>query len=137
MADETIEQRLARERQERRSNSRRQSTSTSSASSSTARSAGWYRSRVQTHGTYDTSRFLAKFISGIGWFLFGSAIVGILASLNSNSNIGTTVGFSLIPLGLSLVIFGQLTRASIDSADYSRQYLLMMADKFDRDEISK
>jgi predicted RNA-binding Zn-ribbon protein involved in translation (DUF1610 family) len=77
--------------------------------------------------TYKTARSIAQFISFIGWagVLLGGGLtfVGIVS----------LVGFFLVPTGIGLIIgslllvgTGQMTRATVDTADYSAQMLAIM-----------
>jgi hypothetical protein len=92
--------------------------------------------QVVTHGTYVTARGYIDIFAGLGWI---SVIIGVLliaAGLSSTGGHG--FGFSSVvfamPLGIVLAVGGVVTvvqcqtaRAAIDSADYARQSLEILA----------
>jgi hypothetical protein len=80
------------------------------------------------HGTYDTARGVASLFAFFGWLI---VVVGIMAgvaglSLGAPFNfLIVAVGVGIAAIGLLLVAAEQMLRASVDSADYSRQALLL------------
>ena len=80
------------------------------------------------HGTYGTARTLCRIVSFMGWVLVVLPFLGIVAALLGSSLGGFLGVFTLagIPFGLALVLFGQSSRANLDSADYARQMLELM-----------
>lgn len=85
------------------------------------------------NSTYDTTRMIAACVSFVGWFVVGISVLILLVSLvKSNDSYG---GFALMGLfpafagiisGLLLVMAGQLTRATVDTADNTGQMLSLM-----------
>jgi hypothetical protein len=81
----------------------------------------WYTSK------YKTSRITAKAVSYIGWFIVLLSVYGLL-------HLGLTMMSLYLILGgffsgFLLVIAGQVTRATIDSADNTAQMLALMKSK--------
>lgn len=83
--------------------------------------------------TYGTSRMIATFVSFVGWVVVGISALIILVSLAKST--GPYGGFALIGLfpalggvvsGLFLVMTGQLTRATLNTADNTGQMLSLM-----------
>jgi hypothetical protein len=85
-------------------------------------------SGLHLHGTYDTAITVASFIAFVGWALvvIGVFIVvgGLSAGAPYNIMIGG-IGFGIGAMGLLQVAAGQMLRASVDTADYSRQELVL------------
>ena len=83
--------------------------------------------------TYDTTRMIAACVSFVGWIVFGISILILLISLVQST--GSYGGFALMGLfpafagimsGLFLVMAGQLTRTTVDTADNTGQMLSLM-----------
>lgn len=66
---------------------------------------------------YSVAIKVAKFTSFLGWV---AVVVGILLSL---SVVLITTGVSTVISGIMLIAGGQITRATADSANYSKQML--------------
>ncbi len=66
---------------------------------------------------YGTAIKLAKFVSFLGWV---AVIIGILLTV---SLVLITTGIPTIISGIMLIAGGQITRATADSANYSKQML--------------
>ncbi len=89
--------------------------------------------KIVTHGTYDTARTTLQAFSSLGWL--GVTLGGIaffVAFVGGGRNPG--IAFLALPVGLALLIGGILTvvqcqaaRAAVDSADYARQSLEILA----------
>jgi hypothetical protein len=85
---------------------------------------------LSLHGTYGAARSIAGIISGLGWLL---VVVGGLAafagfatvSQNPFGGLGLIIGLAIVAAGILQVAAGQMVRASVDSADYARQSLLL------------
>ena len=88
---------------------------------------------------YETARVISKFMSFIGWLffaagIFSSAFAGTVSSLQSDYNGGTIIlallpGLGLTVSGLFLVAAGQVTRATVDNADHTREILRVIRKK--------
>ena len=83
---------------------------------------------IYTENDYSQAIGLAKFISFIGWIIIVIAILAVIITIGeSKGGPGLLVVLpflSAIPIGLLLIVFGQSSRASMDSANTSRQILL-------------
>jgi hypothetical protein len=98
--------------------------------------------RRDISSAYRTGRFLARLIAALGWVVVGLAIlalIGFVASYFAYSGggaeiqqegallaagIGSCLGVMLT--GLVLVAIGQMLRATLDTADNTRQMLDIM-----------
>lgn len=83
--------------------------------------------------TYETTRAFAKFISFLGWALASISIIAFMFILGDS--ITSTRGYNIVGLsaslfgfinGLLLVMSGQFTRATIDTADNTGQILFLI-----------
>ena len=83
--------------------------------------------------TYGTARMIAQFVSFVGWVVVGISVLILLVSLVKSTE--SHGGFALMGLfpslagvisGLLLVMSGQLTRATVDTADNTGQMLAVM-----------
>jgi hypothetical protein len=79
------------------------------------------------HGTYSTSRGIASFIGFIGWLFVGVGALAVIGGLQAGPFglmiIGIAIGVAAA--GVLQVAAAQMLRASVDSADYARQALLL------------
>lgn len=89
---------------------------------------------------YDIAKKVSKFMSAIGWLVFGcgilTSIIGLAAGLGTQSRYGgggsTVTVMALLPaLGLSisglfLIAIAQVTRATVDNADHTREILRLL-----------
>lgn len=80
--------------------------------------------------TYRTARIIATIISFAGWL---AVAFGVLAFLVARSGEAGAAGFVLLPTSLGLIIgglllvgTGQITRATVDTADYNGEMLKIM-----------
>jgi hypothetical protein len=82
---------------------------------------------ASVHGTYGTSRGIASFFGLIGWLLVGAGALAAIAGLSAGpfGVMGVAIGIGLAVAGLLQVAAGQMLRATVDSADYARQALLL------------
>lgn len=95
----------------------------------------FYTSAYYYTSTYRTMRAVAKFISAVGWVVAIPSVlvfvVGLVATISAEGE-GRIVGLFLLPSfggvlgGLLLVGFGQLTRATVDVADFTGEMLTIM-----------
>ena len=94
--------------------------------------------KVRTYGSYETARGLATLISALGWLVIVVAAIAMLAGFSESSNSysrysgqGASAmamiagGIAGAILGVLIVAMGQTARASVDSADYAKQSLLI------------
>ena len=83
--------------------------------------------------TYKTSRFLMKVISFSGWIILIISLLFTLGTCSGGSNFESTIQLLFyilgIYLGLTTIIFGQVTRAVLDSTDYLGEILEVLKSK--------
>ena len=87
----------------------------------------------QYKSQYETSRKVSMFISGFGWLVFAIGIIAALAGLVSGLQsryglgvMGVLPGIGLVVSGLMMVVAGQVTRATVDNADHTREILALL-----------
>lgn len=87
---------------------------------------------------YTTARKIAMFISFLGWIVFAGGIIAAFVGMESGlqsrygggvSILATLPGFSIAVSGLFLVAAGQVTRATVDNADHTREILSFIREK--------
>ena len=86
---------------------------------------------------YETARKVAMFISFLGWLLFAAGILSAFAGFASGfqdgyggvSIIAMLPGLGIAVSGLFLVASGQVTRATVDNADHTREILALLREK--------
>jgi len=92
--------------------------------------------------TYGAARVIATFVSFIGWVIFISSLLAFVISFfsavetlskqSSNLIIGVSIFWTILPSfggivsALFLIITGQFTRATLDTADYNGEMLTIM-----------
>ncbi len=83
--------------------------------------------------TYGTARLIAQFVSSVGWIVVAISLLILLVSLaksiDSHDNfalMGLLPSFSGAVSGLLLVMVGQMTRATVDTADNTGHILAIM-----------
>ena len=72
--------------------------------------------------SYGTSILIAKFISFIGWIAVVAGIALVLSGGFFIFGISSTI--SIISSGFMLILGGQITRAVVDNANYTKQILI-------------
>lgn len=87
----------------------------------------------QYKSEYETSRKVSMIISGFGWLVFAIGIIAALAGLASGLQsrygiglMGVLPGIALLVSGLMMVVAGQVTRATVDNADHTREILALL-----------
>jgi len=104
----------------------------SSNSMSSTKSTGIYQS------DYVVARKVAKFLSFLGWVVFVIGVIAAFAGLVAGTQAPYSDGVSLLALlpgigvavsGLFLVAAGQVTRATVDNADHTREILNIIREK--------
>lgn len=87
---------------------------------------------------YDVARKISEFISFLGWVVFAIGVTTAFICLISGtqSRYGEAVSFlAILPglgvaiSGLFLVAAGQVTRATVDNADHTREILKVVREK--------
>jgi hypothetical protein len=81
------------------------------------------------YGGYGAARAISTVVSFIGWLLCLVAVVALFVGLVNFQNGGFLAVVPSIGSGVSgllLVMAGQLTRASVDTADYNREILAIL-----------
>ena len=84
---------------------------------------------------YEVTRLIASSISFLGWAIFIGGVVLALMGMSSGAPMCLRFVFSLLPAlgvaitGLFLVVAGQVTRATVDSADHTREILSIIKEK--------
>lgn len=83
--------------------------------------------------TYATARLIAQLVSFVGWVVvIISAMILVVSLAKSRDSGGFDLMMGLLPSfsglisGLLLVMFGQITRATLDTADNTGQILALM-----------
>jgi len=83
--------------------------------------------------TYGTARMIAQFVSFVGWVVVTISVLILIVSLvKSTESNGSFALMGLFPSlagvisGLLLVMAGQMTRATVDTADNTGQMLAVM-----------
>jgi len=113
--------------QDKQNNPTRGTRNESHANSSAHSSAANYQSQ------YGAARTVSMFISFLGWAVFAGGIIAAIAGfagMGSGGRYGGGVsllallpGLGMAVAGLFLVAAGQVTRATVDSADHTREIL--------------
>ena len=93
--------------------------------------------KVAYHSNYEVARAVAQFISFLGWIVFGIGIIAavvILVDAQSRYGGGISIlsmlpGFGIAISGVFLVAAGQVTRATVDNADHTREILNYIKEK--------
>ena len=84
---------------------------------------------------YGTARFISQVVSGIGWAV---VIMGVITGLIGMSDGFRSVavllvivlpGIGIAVSGLFLVVAGEITRATVDNADHTREILSVIRKK--------
>ncbi|HFE38745.1 MAG TPA: hypothetical protein ENK06_10080 [Gammaproteobacteria bacterium] len=87
---------------------------------------------------YEVARKVSRFISFLGWVVFALGIIvafaGFVNGVQSRygggvSIIGMLPGLGITVSGLFLVAAGQVTRATVDNADHTREILNTLREK--------
>ncbi len=87
---------------------------------------------------YEVARKISKFLSFLGWLVFAVGVIAAIAGLVSGTQSRYGGGVSLLALlpglgisvsGLFLVAAGQVTRATVDNADHTREILNIIREK--------
>jgi len=93
---------------------------------------------MSVNGNYGAARNIAKFISFLGWLLVAGGVITAavgLMSFNQGGFLAVLPGIGAAISGLFLVMAGQLTRASVDSADYNREILAILKRHYQHSEL--
>jgi len=80
---------------------------------------------------YGTARIVAKVVSLLGWVVVVAGIVGIAYGVRKGLLYGgrdavliaVTPGMATVMMGIVMVVMGQITRATVNTADDTRQIL--------------
>lgn len=80
---------------------------------------------------YNTARTICMVISFAGWLIVVLSFFAFLIVLlvEHGSGVALFIPLAGIVMGLPMVLFGQLTQAVIDTADYLREILTIMKSK--------
>lgn len=103
----------------------------------TADSSGETSNTDTYKSSYKTARGISEFVSFLGWLLFivgiVIALVGFVGGIKSRyggvSLIAMLPGLGTAVAGLLLVMGGQVTRATVDSADHTREIMNILREK--------
>ena len=77
---------------------------------------------------YEAARKVSAFISFLGWVLAALGIIAaLIAASDGDARFWAMVGVAIS--GLFLVAAGQVTRATVDNADHTREILNLLRDK--------
>lgn len=85
---------------------------------------------LRLHGTYETARAVSGFVAAIGWILIGVAVLIVIGGLAAGppfTSIISGIGIGVGGMGLLQVVGAQMLRATVDTADYARQALILQA----------
>lgn len=84
------------------------------------------------NSNYSTGRAVASFISGCGWFIVFVGVILTLVLSNSTYNfnfLAILPGISMAIVGLFMVATGQVTKATVDNADHTREIMLYLKER--------
>jgi len=87
---------------------------------------------LEVSNDYKVSKGVSKFVSFGGWFICAISLILVLVSLTTIGRLGLLAiapALGLFVGGLILVMAGQVTRAALDNANYSKQMLEIMRKK--------
>ncbi len=81
--------------------------------------------------SYETTRKVSKFISLLGWVTFALGLIGAVMALGNHwdSLLAMLPGLGGAISGLFLVVAGQVSRATVDNADHTREILNILRNK--------
>lgn len=82
--------------------------------------------RPEYNSDYGAARGLSGFISGVGWFVVVIGILTALAGIDEGSVLAILPGLGLAVSGIIVVAAGQVTRATVDNADHTREILTLL-----------
>jgi len=83
---------------------------------------------IRFFGTYDTARAVSGLFAVIGWALALIGVFIVIGGLGAAAPFNALIagiGLGIGAMGLLQVAAGQMLRATVDTADYSRQALLL------------
>jgi hypothetical protein len=84
---------------------------------------------------YGTARGIAQVISVIGWIVVAVGSLAAIAGLSGSNQFGGVSLLAVLPglgiavSGLLLVVAGQVTRATVDNADHTREILKLLKER--------
>jgi hypothetical protein len=76
--------------------------------------------------TYHTARTIAQLISVVGWLGVGIGALLLLGAFSGGGGLLVVPALGVALGGFLLVGLGQLTRAAVDTADYTGEMLAIM-----------
>lgn len=86
--------------------------------------------------SYETTRKVSKFISLLGWVTFALGLIGAVMALGNywwgsywGALLAMVPGLGSAITGLFLVVAGQVSRATVDNADHTREILNILRNK--------
>jgi hypothetical protein len=86
--------------------------------------------------SYETTRKVSKFISLLGWVTFALGLIGAVMALGNyrwgpywGALLAMVPGLVGVISGLFLVVAGQVSRATVDNADHTREILNVLRNK--------
>ncbi len=91
----------------------------------------WYVRVDNYRSSYETTRKVSKFISLLGWVTFALGLIGAVMALGNDwgSLLEMLLGLGGAISGLFLVVVGQVSRATVDNADHTREILNILRNK--------
>ena len=102
------------------------------------RSSSKRKSGIVYRSEYETARKISMLISFLGWLVFASGVIAALAGMGGGLRSDYGGGISIIAFlpglgiavsGLFLVAAGQVTKATVDNADHTREILSLIREK--------
>ena len=88
---------------------------------------------ISYRSEYETSRKVSRFLIGLGWFVVVmgvfAAIIGLADGFSSRRGmglLGAIPGLIAVISGLFMVVAAQVTRATVDNADHTREILKLL-----------
>ena len=80
---------------------------------------------------YETAKFTSTILQGVGWFVVAGGVMSVplLLLTNENNPAGFLASLGVVFGGLLLVMGAQVTRATVDNADNTREILEIMKKK--------
>jgi len=80
------------------------------------------------HSEYSTARKISMLISFLGWVVFAGGVIAAFSGM-ARGLLTSLPGLGIAVSGLFLVAAGQVTRATVDNADHTREILNHLQEK--------
>ena len=91
------------------------------------------KNSFQYRSNYGTARGVSGFIAFIGWLVVFAGFIGIFLAIDTGVS-ALMFGLGTVISGLFLVMGAQVTQATVDNADHSREILNLLSQKMNDNE---